>query len=50
MRPDQDANQVLYGKKASAGDLLLHRTDTIPRDAGIFIDELNKISPKKKTS
>ena len=50
LRPDQDANTALYGKSVGAGNLLLNRTDVIPRDARIFIDELNKISPKKKTS
>jgi lipid-binding SYLF domain-containing protein len=46
VRADSDANQVLYGKQIVPRDILMHRTDTIPRDAKIFLDELTKISPK----
>lgn len=47
VRPDRDANAVLYGKEVRPRDLLLHRSTDIPRDVQIFINELNKISPKK---
>jgi len=47
IRPDRDANQVLYGKQVSARDILLRRSTDIPRDAQIFVDQLTRISPKK---
>ena len=47
IRPDKDANHVLYGKEIPARSLLLYRTDAVPRDAKIFIDELEKQSPRK---
>jgi SH3 domain-containing YSC84-like protein 1 len=46
VRPDNDANQVLYGKQIVPRDILMHRTDTVPKDAKIFLGELTKISPK----
>jgi lipid-binding SYLF domain-containing protein len=50
VRPDNDANRVLYGKEVSARDLLYYRTENPPRDAKILIDELTKISPTRKTN
>ena len=47
LRPDNDANQVLYGKPIVPRDVLLSRTESVPKDAKIFIDELTRISPKK---
>jgi SH3 domain-containing YSC84-like protein 1 len=47
VRPDNDANQVLYGKPIVPRDVLLRRSESIPKDAQIFVDELTKISPKK---
>jgi lipid-binding SYLF domain-containing protein len=47
VRPDRDANNVLYGKPVSARDLLMHRTANIPKDVEIFINELTRISPKR---
>ena len=47
VRPDRDANHVLYGKEVSARDLLLHRSGEIPKDVQIFINELTRISPKR---
>jgi SH3 domain-containing YSC84-like protein 1 len=47
LRPDNDANQILYQKQVSPRDILLHRSADIPKDAKIFIDELTRISPKK---
>jgi lipid-binding SYLF domain-containing protein len=47
LRTDKDANQILYGKEVSAKDILLHRSDNIPKDAKIFVDVLTKISPKR---
>jgi SH3 domain-containing YSC84-like protein 1 len=50
IRPDKDANHVLYGKTIEPRDILLHQTaDAVPRDAKIFLDELTRISPKRKT-
>jgi SH3 domain-containing YSC84-like protein 1 len=48
LRPDNDANRVLYGKDVLPRTVLLHETDTIPKDAQIFVDQLTKLSPKKK--
>jgi lipid-binding SYLF domain-containing protein len=47
LRPDKDANHILYGKQVSPRDILLHRSADIPKDAKIFVDELTKISPKR---
>jgi lipid-binding SYLF domain-containing protein len=48
IRPDNDANQVLYGKAIEPRHILLHHTaDPIPKDAKIFLDELTRISPKR---
>jgi lipid-binding SYLF domain-containing protein len=47
IRPDNDANQVLYGKEMRPHDLLLEKADAVPRDAKIFLDELTQISPKR---
>jgi lipid-binding SYLF domain-containing protein len=46
IRPDNDANYVLYGKEVKPHDLLLERMDPVPKDAKIFLDELTRISPK----
>lgn len=49
IRPDNDANHVLYGKEIEPRNILLHRSsDPIPKDAKIFLNELNRISPKLK--
>ncbi len=47
VRPDRDANFVLYGKQIAPRELLLHRTTDIPKDVQIFINELTKVSPKR---
>jgi len=51
VRPDKDANQVLYGKPVEPKSILLNPTpaDSIPKDVKIFLDVLTKISPKKAT-
>jgi lipid-binding SYLF domain-containing protein len=48
--PDKDANQVLYNKAIEPRDLLLHNTDSVPKDVKIFLDQLTKISPKRITN
>ncbi len=48
VRPDKDANQVLYGKQIVPRETLLYRNaEPIPKDAQIFVDELTRLSPKK---
>jgi SH3 domain-containing YSC84-like protein 1 len=47
LRPDKDANYVLYGKQIMPRNILLNPSDSVPRDVQIFLDELTKISPKK---
>ncbi len=47
LRPDNDANHILYGKEMEPRKLLLYKADSVPRDAKIFLDELTRISPKK---
>jgi SH3 domain-containing YSC84-like protein 1 len=49
IRPDKDANYVLYGKEIEPRALLLNPTNPIPRDVQIYLDELNRISPKKES-
>ncbi len=47
LRPDSDANHVLYGKDVVPRDILLQKSTDIPKDAQIFVDELTRVSPKK---
>jgi lipid-binding SYLF domain-containing protein len=47
LRPDNDANHILYGKEMEPRNLLLYKADSVPRDAEIFLEELMQISPKK---
>ena len=47
IRPDKNANFELYMQPMEARTLLLNKTSPIPKDAQIFLDQLNKISPKK---
>ena len=47
IRPDKDANHVLYGKSIEPRDILFQQAQTVPKDAKIFLDELTRISPKK---
>ncbi len=47
IRPDSDANHVLYDRDVEPRDMLLHSTDKYPKDAKIFMDEITRISPKK---
>jgi lipid-binding SYLF domain-containing protein len=46
LRPDNDANFVLYRKQLSPREILFHRMAEVPRDVGILIDQLTKVSPK----
>jgi SH3 domain-containing YSC84-like protein 1 len=47
IRPDKDANHSLYNKEVEPRNILLKKTDDIPKDVKIFLDELTKISPPK---
>jgi lipid-binding SYLF domain-containing protein len=47
VRPDRDANHVLYGREVKPRDLLLYPTDPIPKDAEIFLEQLNRMSPAR---
>ena len=47
IRPDHDANYQLYMKPMDPRELLTNKTSPIPKDAQIFLNQLNKISPKK---
>jgi lipid-binding SYLF domain-containing protein len=47
MRPDKDANHILYGKPMEPRSLLRYRMDSVPKDVKIFLDQLNRISPKR---
>jgi lipid-binding SYLF domain-containing protein len=48
VRPDMDAIQVLYGKAIEPRTILFEGVQNIPKDAQIFVDEINRLSPKKK--
>jgi SH3 domain-containing YSC84-like protein 1 len=48
IRPDNDANHVLYNKKMEPRNILLKKIDDIPKDAKIFLDQLSAISPPKE--
>ncbi len=47
IRPDKDANHVLYGKEIEPHEILFKPAKDVPRDVKIFLDELTRISPKK---
>jgi lipid-binding SYLF domain-containing protein len=47
IRPDHDANQVLYGKPVMPRDILFKPVDPQPRDVKILVDELTRLSPRK---
>jgi len=47
VRPDQNANFELYRQPMNVRTLLMEKTSPIPKDAQIFLNELNRISPKR---
>jgi lipid-binding SYLF domain-containing protein len=49
IRPDKNANFVLYGKQIEPKNVLLNQATDVPKDAKIFLDELTRISPKRAT-
>jgi SH3 domain-containing YSC84-like protein 1 len=46
LRPDNDANERIYGKKIDAKDVALHGAVPIPDAARLLISTLNQHSPK----
>jgi lipid-binding SYLF domain-containing protein len=46
LRPDNDANERIYGKKIEAKDIALHGAVPIPASARMLINVLNQHSPK----
>jgi lipid-binding SYLF domain-containing protein len=46
LRPDNDANQRIYGRKISAEDIALHGAVPVPPSAQSLISTLNHHSPK----
>jgi SH3 domain-containing YSC84-like protein 1 len=46
LRPDNDANERIYGKKLSAKDIALHGIVPVPSSARLLIHTLNQHSPK----
>ncbi len=48
IRPDNDANHVLYSRDIKPREILLHSTQETPRDVKIFVDELTRLSPKRQ--
>jgi lipid-binding SYLF domain-containing protein len=46
LRPDNDANELLYGAKMPAKEIALHGAVPIPPSARLLIDTLNQHSPK----
>ena len=49
IRPDNDANFVLYGKQIEPKDILSTEPESVPRDVKIFLDQLTRVSPKRIT-
>jgi lipid-binding SYLF domain-containing protein len=46
LRPDNDANNRIYGKKLDAKEIALHNAVPIPPSAKLLIDTLAQHSPK----
>ena len=46
LRPDNDANENVYGSKIPAKEIVLHGAVPIPSSARLLIDTLNQHSPK----
>jgi lipid-binding SYLF domain-containing protein len=46
VRPDNDANERIYGKKISARDIVLHGAVPPPPSAALLLSTLRKHSPK----
>src|SRR5208282_4018404 len=46
LRPDNDANERIYGRKIAAKDIALHGAVPAPQSAKLLIETLNQHSPK----
>jgi SH3 domain-containing YSC84-like protein 1 len=49
LRPDNDANERIYGEKRSAKDIALHGAVPIPPSAAVMIQTLNERAPSNKS-
>lgn len=49
LRPDNDANERVYGKKIEAKEIVLHGAVPVPPAAKVMISTLNHHSPKNKS-
>src|SRR6202451_1338176 len=49
LRPDNDANERIYGKSLDAKDIALHGAVPIPQSAHLLIETLNQRSPKNRS-
>ncbi len=49
VRPDNDANERIYGKKIEAKNIVLHGAVPVPPSAKLLISTLNQHSPKNKS-
>ena len=47
LRPDNDANERIYGRKIEAKEIALHGAVPVPASAKGFIAALNQHSPRK---
>jgi lipid-binding SYLF domain-containing protein len=46
LRPDNDANTVVYGTRLDAKEIALHGKVPVPEPAKVLIETLNQHSPK----
>jgi SH3 domain-containing YSC84-like protein 1 len=46
LRPDNDGNEKVYGKKLEATEIVLHNAVPVPPSAKLLIDTLTRHSPK----
>lgn len=46
LRPDNDANEAIYGRKIEAKEIALHNAVPIPESARLLVSLLNQHSPK----
>lgn len=49
LRPDNDANERIYGKKVGAKDIVLHGAVPVPPSGKLLISVLNHHSPKNRS-
>jgi lipid-binding SYLF domain-containing protein len=49
LRPDNDANERIYGKKVDAKDIVLHGAVPVPLSGKLLISVLNHHSPKNRS-